>query len=95
MITSTTSSIRIQAPEPSFNGGSALTKYVFVRDDGPLTSFMSQIESDTNTHTFEGLVSGTIYRFKVSAINSIGQGEWSNIVSFYAATNPSDPQNFK
>jgi hypothetical protein len=56
---------------------------------------MEQIESDTNTHTFGELVSGTIYRFKVAAINSIGQGEWSNIVSFYAATTPSDPQNFK
>lgn len=50
--------------------------------------------TSTNTYQFTGLLSSTlIYRFQVAAINAIGQGEWSEAVSFYTADVPSDPQN--
>jgi hypothetical protein len=52
------------------------------------------VTSVTNTYTFEDLTAGLLYRFKVAAINSIGQGEFSKVVAFYACTNPADPENF-
>jgi hypothetical protein len=41
------------------------------------------------------LAEGTLYRFKVSAINTIGQGEWSDVVAFYACEKPADPVDFE
>ena len=35
-----------------------------------------------------------LYRFRVAAKNSIGQGEWSDVVSFYAASAPANPVEF-
>ena len=32
-------------------------------------------------YTFDGLTGGTIYIFRVAAINGVGQGGWSNIVN--------------
>lgn len=94
LILSTPSSITIQASPPSFTGGAQITSYAFTRDQGPTTSFMAQFTSATNSYLFTGLTAGTQYRFKVAAINSIGQGAWSSVVSFYACTNPDDPSSF-
>jgi hypothetical protein len=41
LILSTLTTIEVEAPEPSFNGGNEITEYVFIRDDGPLTSYLS------------------------------------------------------
>jgi hypothetical protein len=71
-VQSTLTTIEVEAPEPSFTGGDSITQYVFVRDDGPLTSYLTQETSTTNTFTFEGLTAGTQYRFKVAVINTIG-----------------------
>lgn len=35
-----------------------------------------------------------MYRVKIAAINSIGQGEWSNTVGLYSVGKPTDPSNF-
>jgi len=39
--------------------------------------------------TFTGLTGGTFYRFQVAAINTVGQGAWSEQIGFYAAIPPS------
>lgn len=39
IVISTQTTITLSASEPQFNGGSAVTQYVFARDNGPLTSF--------------------------------------------------------
>lgn len=94
MVVSTQSSIEIEATSPQFDGGSPVTLFVYMRDSGPLTPFEPQVTSSDAQYTFTGLTPGVIYRFKVAAINLIGQGEWSAIAGFYACTNPSDAENF-
>jgi len=37
------------------------------------------------------LVSGTEYSFKVSAVNGVGEGPKSLVISEYAKTNPNQP----
>lgn len=48
LVSSTEDSIAIEAPELSFNGGDAVTEYVFRRDDGPATAFQEQETSVQN-----------------------------------------------
>lgn len=54
-IQSTTTYITIQATYPGFDGGSSVTQYVFTRDNGPLTDFITQVTSFNSTYTFTGL----------------------------------------
>jgi hypothetical protein len=35
-----------------------------------------------------------MYKFKVAAVNSIGKGQWSDTVGYYAVTKPQSPSNF-
>jgi titin len=95
MVVSTETTIEIQASYPHFDGGDAVTDYAYTRDEGPLTAFVTQTNSSNAQYTFENLTPGTIYRFKVAAINSIGQSEWSEIAGFYSCNDPSDPTNFR
>ena len=55
---------------------------------------MEEVTSAGDTYVFEGLTAGTLYRFKVAAINKIGKGAFSDVISFYACTNPSHPEGF-
>lgn len=67
-----------------------MTGYVLRRDAGPLTSFQAQI-SDTNLfYAFTGLTQD-YYRVQVAAVNSIGQGPWSETATFYTADQPGEP----
>jgi len=43
-----------------------------MRDDGPLTEFLTRVQSSSSSYTFEGLEAGKMYRVKVAAMNSIG-----------------------
>lgn len=93
-VSSTATTIILQAPLPSFDGGQALTSYAFRRDDGPSTDFLSQQTQTASLSTFTWTVTtGKFYRFQVAGINSIGQGEWSDNVGFFIAGTPSDVQN--
>lgn len=92
---STKTTIQIEATYPHFDGGSPVTEYVYIRDSGPLTPFEPQQTSTQAQYTFNNLTPGVIYRFKVAAINLIGQGEQSEIAGFYACTNPDNPDNFQ
>ena len=55
---------------------------------------MAEVTSAVDTYMLDGLTAGTLYRFRVAAINLIGQGAFSDVVSFYACTNPSVPERF-
>jgi len=35
-----------------------------------------------------------MYKLKVAAVNSIGKGQWSNTIGYYAAAKPQSPSNF-
>ena len=55
---------------PANNGGSAITRYQVSKDNGT-----TWIEAGLDTsYIFAGLTNGTVYTFKVRAINSIGNG---------------------
>ena len=71
------------------NGGSAVIRYKLYADDGDINSDNFSEVTSFNGQTLEfeiqvayepRLVVGSIYRFKVSAVNSIGEGEQSNYV---------------
>jgi hypothetical protein len=42
-VASTPTSVTIEAPTPSFDGGSEILNYVFTRDNGPLTAYTAQV----------------------------------------------------
>lgn len=92
---STTTTIEVEWTEPSFDGGEAVTGYEVRRDAGPLTDFQTEIAESSTSYEFTGL-SNTIltYRIQVRAINSIGNGEWSEAKDFYATAVPDAPSNF-
>lgn len=71
LVTSNAASITIKAVA-AFDGGDQITQYVFMRDDGPLTEFLTRVQSSSSSYTFEGLEAGKMYRVKVAAMNSIG-----------------------
>jgi hypothetical protein len=72
------------APIPTRDDRSALLSWAAPGDQGCAIS-QYQVETDTGltqsaagtTHTFTGLANGTTYRFRVRAVNSVGNGAWS------------------
>ncbi len=76
---------------PASDGGSEITHYeVFCDNEG------TWVVADTNSsHTFTGLENGTMYTFKVRAVNSAGTGPEASLMATPEATvtKPSAPQN--
>lgn len=89
-----TSSITVTYSAPSFNGGSAITSYMLRIDSGPLTSYNTPVSTTLLTNTFSSLSSGVLYKIQVSAVNSIGQGDYSESISVYAAGSPGEVATF-
>ena len=93
--TSSKNSITIAWNPPTSDGGSPITGY---------RAYMNNLINDEwtliydglnypSTLTFKesGLTAGKYYRFRVSAINYVGEGKLSADVSFIAADYPSAP----
>jgi hypothetical protein len=96
----TSSSITVNASVPTYSGGTAITGFAYRRDDGPSTTFEAQVLQTTNLDApslaFTGLSSSTrIYRFQMAVINAIGQGDWSEAVSYRATAPPPNPSGFE
>lgn len=78
------------------NGGSPITNYYLYIDDGNGGNFSNAIDNLLNkSYTFTGLVTGKLYRIKYSALNVIGEGPASSILSVYTAIKPSAPLNLQ
>lgn len=91
---STTVAGRIQLTwsAPSSSGGSPITNYVVYRSttsggETPLTTLGNVL-----SHTDNGLANGQTYYYKVSAVNSAGQGPQSNEASATTPNVPSAPR---
>ena len=67
---------------PSSNGGSAITGYLVEKSPNGSTSWTTVTTTGVVlTHTATGLSNGTIQYFRVSAINAVGTGTASNVLS--------------
>ena len=65
---------------PANNGGSTITSYYALSDVGGISSTINSSSPGWNTGTFfiTGLAIQSPYRFKVSATNSVGTGDYSS-----------------
>ena len=83
------------------NGGSAITKWQYLKEDGGTWdgtwTDICETASDSNcpsttSHTVSDLTNGTAYKFKVRAVNAVGEGaESDESASVTPATKPPKP----
>jgi predicted phage tail protein len=81
---------------PSNNGGAAITNYTVYRGTTSDGETLLITLGNVLTFTNEGLTNGQIYYYKVSAMNSVGEGANSTSVNAMPSaetTLPSAPQN--
>ena len=95
----TSSAITVNASSPSYTGGTPLTAFAYRRDDGPLTDYEEQVLQTENLEDprfeFTGLDSAArVYKFQIAAVNVLGQGEWSDSVSYHATAPPPNSESF-
>jgi trimeric autotransporter adhesin len=96
--TTTASTQALSWTVPSSNGGSAITDYVVqysLAGSNNWVTFSDGVSTGTNT-TVTGLTSSTNYDYRVAAINGVGTGAYSTVVSkatSAAATVPGAPTN--
>jgi parallel beta-helix repeat protein len=76
---------------PPSNGGSAITGYKVYQGTTSGGEVLLASLGNVLTYTSTGLTNGQVYYFKVSAINSIGEGPLSVETSAIPATVPSAP----
>ena len=78
---------------PANNGGSAITDYKveYQTGAGAWTTFSHAASGSVLTYTVTGLTNGTLYNFRVSAINAIGTSAVSGTSSATPATTPGAP----
>jgi fibronectin type 3 domain-containing protein len=86
-------SIRLAWTAPASNGGSAITGYDVYRGNTSGTEVLVASGVSGPPFTDGGLVNGSQYFYKVSAVNSAGEGPLSNEASATPATVPGAPQS--
>ncbi len=91
---STTTSILLRWSFPESNGGLSLTKYTVYLDvghTGAPTSTVDITDTLTNELDVTGLTSGARVDVQISASNINGEGELSDMRTFYVAAAPARP----
>ena len=89
-LSSSENTLTVQMPLVSLNGGSTLTEYELFGDDG-LQSELASLYSGLNRTVDLPSVLGRSYRFKYRVKNVVGWSEFSEVVSFLAASVPAKP----
>ena len=77
------STVALTWTAPTYNGGAAITDYVIeysMNNSSSWTSFNDGV-SATPSATVSGLTNGTMYAFRVSAVNSVGRGPSSSTIA--------------
>ena len=69
--------------EPLFDGESLITKYQMSAMPDPRTAATGNVfaETEDTSFTFDGLVNGITYKFQVNAVNDVGPGILSEIIT--------------
>jgi len=95
IVTASSTLIQIQIFPSVDDGGSSITSYELLRDDGHLGAFSPIASYDGLSSTFDlsltsdpALTVGLVYRFKVRSINVKGPSEFSPIISAALADLP-------
>ena len=80
-----TSKIELSWPAPALDGGSAITGYkIEVSSNGttwPATPHLADTGNSDTSYTHSGLAAGNTRHYRVSAINTVGTSEPSEVVS--------------
>lgn len=69
------------------NGGSPILNYVLQRDVG-IGVFFTIWEGQENVYRNTGLIPGQTYMYRIKAVNAIGDGPFSNILTTTASAVP-------
>jgi hypothetical protein len=88
--------IDISFNAPTFNGGSAITRYEYRSDASSVNSWIIGIWTDISLNTsarVSGLTNGTEYRILVRAVTAAGSGSEASVIET-PKTVPSIPLNF-
>ncbi len=80
---------------PANNGGATVTNYSIYRGTTPGGETLILTLGNILTYTDRGLTNCQTYYYRVSAVNSIGEGTWSNEFNATSATLPTSPQNLQ
>ena len=78
---------------PGSNGGQAISDYVIeykLSTDGGWTTYVDGT-STTPSVTIAGLTNGSVYNFRISAVNLVGQGTASSVATATPSTAPGAP----
>jgi titin len=75
--------VKLTWSAPSSSGGAPITGYVVQvsADDGRTWSIVNDPVSTDRIVRVRRLETGHLYWFRVAAVNSVGQGAWSALVS--------------
>jgi gliding motility-associated-like protein len=79
-ITNNAGTATINFTDPTSNGGSVITNYEYTTDGGTTWTAFSPVTTSSPV-TVSGLTNGTTYPFQLRAVNAIGSGAPSNIIS--------------
>jgi gliding motility-associated-like protein len=79
-ITNSAGTATINFTAPTSNGGSAIINYEYTTDGGTTWTAFSPVTTSSPV-TVSGLTNGTTYPFQLRALNAIGPGAASNIIS--------------
>lgn len=77
------SSVSLTWTAPAYNGGATITDYVVeysTNNSSSWTTFNDGVSASPST-TVTGLTNGTMYAFRVSAVNSVGRGASSSTIA--------------
>ncbi len=78
---------------PETDGGEPITEYLVERRDVQKQAFVQQGKTDAKTLNIKAtkLIEGTQYKFRVCAVNCVGQSDWTELPEPVTAKVPFDP----
>jgi hypothetical protein len=88
----TSGQVKLTWHPPASTGGAAITDYVIQRSTrGSTWTTVRDGLSPAGPSVVRGLTNGTAYRFRVAAVNVVGQGPWSSIAGARPRWKPGAP----